>query len=736
MAMFRKSSVAISVQVLLAISQTPALADVVQLGTVQVVQSRGDAVPNAATSIPTNAPSSVSIEAVQPQSIINRDYIQENAVAGANFTDIVNIAPSVLSVDPNGPGLMESQSLTLRGFQDGQYNVTFDGIPWGDSNDFTHHSTVYFMPQDFGGIVVDRGPGDASTFGNATFGGTFAISSKALSDTAKRSAFVSMGSWNTRLLGVQNESGLVGENNDTKYYLSFKDLASDGFIANAGQARQNFFAKAEKEVSSDTTLTAVAMVNHTLQHTPYGATSAQLAQYGYNAGLTTSASSEANTAWNYDQLRTDFEYIGLKTKAGEWTLDNKLYTYAYTHYGFYGWNTGSVSLADTQADGGTSNGSNNVPGGRMHNNYRSVGDMLNASKELGPGKLQVGVWFDRQQDDRMEQQVDWTLGGVGWAAPNTVSDPAYGPGVDRDMKNTLVTFQTYAKYDWMVASDWQLGVGGKYASFERDLNAVVNQKTLTPFAGSATWSKFLPSLNAKYFMDKNSVLYAQYSEGFLAPNLNVFYKTTPNLSQVQPTNTKNYQVGGTWARNDYNLGVAAYHIDSTNLASGVACPAGMVGTCYNVTGGVKFDGVELEGSKRLNNVFSIYANYAVNNYKTDDGSVLQNTPKNNAGLGLIYTRGNWYSTLMTKLVSNRYSNVDANGNNLQLPGYAVTNFTLRYKFDGSDQVLPKDAKLSLKINNLFNKQGPLASINSDASGNPMYFMMPTRSYMVDLELPF
>ena len=89
----------------------------------------------------------------------------------------MQIAPSVWSVDPNGPGMMESQSggPYLRGFANGQYNVTFDGIPWGDSNDFTQHSTSYFMPQDTGSIVVDRGPGDASNIGNATFGGTMAV---------------------------------------------------------------------------------------------------------------------------------------------------------------------------------------------------------------------------------------------------------------------------------------------------------------------------------------------------------------------------------------------------------------------------------------------------------------------------------------------------------------------------------------------------------------------------------
>jgi iron complex outermembrane recepter protein len=66
------------------------------------------------------------------------------------LTDIISFTPSVWTVDPNGPGMMENLDTSIRGFQDGFCNVTFDGIPWGDSNDFTHYSTSYFMPQNIG----------------------------------------------------------------------------------------------------------------------------------------------------------------------------------------------------------------------------------------------------------------------------------------------------------------------------------------------------------------------------------------------------------------------------------------------------------------------------------------------------------------------------------------------------------------------------------------------------------
>jgi len=126
---------------------------------------------------PQGAPSQGSLVAVQPQSIVGADFIQNNDAPAVNYTDIIKFTPSVWTVDPNGPGLMENLGTSIRGFQDGQFNVTLDGIPWGDSNDFTHHSTSYFMSQDIGNVIVDRGPGNAATVGDATFGGTIYMQS-------------------------------------------------------------------------------------------------------------------------------------------------------------------------------------------------------------------------------------------------------------------------------------------------------------------------------------------------------------------------------------------------------------------------------------------------------------------------------------------------------------------------------------------------------------------------------
>ncbi len=675
------------------------------------------------------APSQISLDATQPQSIMNQHFIEENAVAGSNYADLINLTPSVMSIDPNGSGLMESQSLTIRGFQDGQYNLTFDGIPWADSNDFTHHSTVYFMPQDMGEIVVDRGPGQASTIGDATFGGTIGINSKDVSNSRGGEVYGSAGSWRTGLLGAEYNTGVMKDANDSKLYISVKALDSNGFLTESNQSRENIFVKYEMPVSGTTTMTLVAMYNHTLQYVPYGSTPQQQALYGYNFGLVKDVHSESNHDWNYDQLKSDFEYFGLKSRQGSWTIDNKLYTYAYYHNGYSGANTGSVTAADTVADGGTTNGPNNVPGVQMHNNNRSIGDVLRAYNEIGSGKLETGVWFDYQKDDRFQQDVDWTLGGIPYGGEKN------GGSIQRAMNNTLTTFQPYVQYAWSLTPEWTVTPGVKYDSFKRDLSASVNQKTEVPFQGSETWSKLLPALDTHYALSQNASLYAQYSEGFLAPNLNVFYKTAPDLGSVKPTTTKNYQIGTNYVAGNFNLGADVYRIDSTSLASATACPAGYTG-CATLVPGARFDGVELEGTYKVTSAFSIYGNAAQNNYSTSDGSVLQNTPKKNAALGVIYQQGDLYSALTAKYAGSRYSNVDAGGNNLYFGGYTLTNFDLSYKMSSLKDFGNGNAKVSLKVGNLFNREGNFASLNSNPAGNPLYYVMPSRNYQISLAVPF
>ena len=131
---------------------------------------------------PDVAPAKASLNTTEPQTIINRSYIEDSVPPTADYVTILAITPSLTGADINGPGLSDGNvKNTLRGLPDGQYGMTFDGIPFGDTNGPTHHSASYFPATTIGAIEVERGPGNAGNLGPATFGGSINLYSETLS---------------------------------------------------------------------------------------------------------------------------------------------------------------------------------------------------------------------------------------------------------------------------------------------------------------------------------------------------------------------------------------------------------------------------------------------------------------------------------------------------------------------------------------------------------------------------
>src|SRR6478735_1785467 len=110
---------------------------------------------------PESAPAKSSLDTMQPQTIINKSYIEDSVSETADYTTILAIAPGMTGIDVNGPGLSDGGvKNTMRGLPDGSFGMTYDGIPFGDTNGPTHHSESYFPATTIGSIAVERGPGN------------------------------------------------------------------------------------------------------------------------------------------------------------------------------------------------------------------------------------------------------------------------------------------------------------------------------------------------------------------------------------------------------------------------------------------------------------------------------------------------------------------------------------------------------------------------------------------------
>jgi iron complex outermembrane receptor protein len=674
---------------------------------------------NAQTA-PAQAPTQGSLTATEPQSTISRHYIQNSTPPTANYTDIMKIAPSVSSITPNGPGLMESQATTIRGFQDGQYNVTFDGIPFADSNNFTHHSTSFFSSQPINSITVDRGPGDASQIGFATFGGTLAMQSKDPSLTPSASLLGTYGSYDTWLTGAEFNTGDLQQLGDARAMFGYTQSSSDGYLTGASQRRENAYFKFEKPLGDDTVLTLFGTYTKIHQNTPYGSSAAQIAEFGPDYGLSSNPLSQAYSGFNYDLINTDFEYIGIQTKVAQWAIDNKLYTYGYYHNGFQGVSPNSNLPYNAFSTKGPDLPSGNVAGLEMNNNYRAWGDVLRAQRDIGPGTLELGTWLTYQTNFRDQFEANATQ-NFGFVAPVM------------SMNDTLTTLEPYIQYALKLPYGLTITPGVKYVSFSRDLYSPMNQGSGQPADYGQTWTKVLPSLQIHEKINSNWSAYAQYAQGFLAPNLNSFY--IPNLtpsSQPSPEQTDNFQIGTTYKTNRLTASVDLYYIKFLNEVTSTNIGAD---TFYSNAGAAIYKGIETEATYYAGLGFSLYGNLTFNSARQNsDNSWMPFAPNKTAALGLLYEHGPLTGSLMTKFIGRQYGTT---GNKIPIGGFAETDLSAGYTFKNVSPLV-HDVRVGLQLDNIFNRTSidGFYGFAADASKTPLYWTLPGRAIFGTVQMDF
>ncbi|HEY5228927.1 MAG TPA: TonB-dependent receptor plug domain-containing protein, partial [Opitutaceae bacterium] len=214
---------------------TGADGNAVRLTEVEVTEGR--------TSALTQAPVDASLAAQEPQSVISAQTINNTIAPSADYATIANIAPSVVNIETEGPGLSESKMLSMRGFQDGQFNVTYDGIPFGDANGQTHHTTSYFPAKVLGGEVIERGPGTAADIGENTFGGTIGLLSKDPRPDMATVLTVSDGSWNTFVGNIEVNTGDIAKLNGASLVATYQYMSSDGYRSFSYLQRNTYYLK-------------------------------------------------------------------------------------------------------------------------------------------------------------------------------------------------------------------------------------------------------------------------------------------------------------------------------------------------------------------------------------------------------------------------------------------------------------------------------------------------------------
>ena len=202
------------------------------------------------------APSQGSLTARSAQSLISNEFIRNYTSPISDYSQVLQMAPGTFNVSANGPGLGDTKTF-FRGFKDGQYSMTYDGIPFNDTNDPTHHSWVFFPAQTIGSTVFERSPGSAASIGPSTYGGSVNLLSRSLGAQPLLNGTMSYGSFNTRMLDVDFNSGRFGPDGRSRFMIDAHEMRSDGYQTFNFQKRDAFSAKYQYTISDNTTLTGV-----------------------------------------------------------------------------------------------------------------------------------------------------------------------------------------------------------------------------------------------------------------------------------------------------------------------------------------------------------------------------------------------------------------------------------------------------------------------------------------------
>jgi len=710
------------------------------------------------------APSGNTLEATSARTEITPEFIKNFMSPIADYAEIVNYAPGTFSLNPNGIGLGQGKTF-FRGFSDGEYTMTFDGIPFEDTNSPTHHSWANFPSGWTTGVDFDRSAGLASDIGPTNFGGSIHLLSPQLSPDPDILATVSYGSWNTRLLQLDADSGFFGPDKKSSFLMDMQQLLSDGYQTDNFQKRVAGYGKYQYRFSDRTSLTLYGGLVDIWTNTPNttNPTAAQVAQYGDNfllqgnELLSTGAPNPYYFGFNFYHVQTDFEYAAYNTDLGNgWKFDTKAYTTRY-------WNKQNYQ------NGATVNLSLNKPSGvDKLNGYRHAGDTVTLSNASRWGIFRTGAWYDWAYTDRYQ-------------IPSNILTWADTPLGNFHEHFTTQSFMPFAEYEWHPLQKFVITAGIKAADYNMTLNQYQdNGKTVGCLGGTAStdpvtkapicigggpftthstnWNNWLPNLAARYFFKSNWSGYAQFSEGSVIPPSAVFDTLNGNpTTPAKPQLAKTYQVGSVIKFRRWTLDADAYYVHFQNAYDSYIDPTTNE-LVFIASGPINTKGIEAESNVIIGWGLSLYLNASMGSSKYQEGGFPNgglweaNSPKNVETIALLWRHKSWDLGFLDKRVGTMYND---NGSLTEIVGgvplpvpvdqaitinpFTVLNFNANYTI--KNQSWLRGSRIGLAINNLADSHNIVgitpftaatAAVPYVQNGGDQLNLLPGRSVMITL----
>jgi iron complex outermembrane receptor protein len=698
-----------------------------------------------------HALSQSSLDTETPKSEIGSEFIREFTPPDTDFTEIIQIAPGVVSYNSNGVGLGQG-TVYFRGFPDGNFDYTWDGIPFNDTNNPTHHSWVFFPGTWIGSVDFDRSPGTASTIGPATYGGSINLLSPEVPSEQSIQPQISYSSFNTLLIDGQYNTGMLGQKKNIGLELDVHRLSSDGFETGNDIFQNAGDIKVLWKPSDRTTVNGYSGVinvfSNAANNAPYRA---QIGAYGWNYMLETNDPTSAfYKAYNTNAIPTDFEYVGVRTALSHnWFVDVKPYTYSYYNHQYYANDPGSDTTGLATGPNGSSGyiteaNCSAAQAGRDKcatdklNSYRKYGETSTISQTSHFGIFRAGMWYEWSTSDRYQIPSD----------PITRQDQA----VPNFHENYWInSYNPFVEFEWHATPKLSVTAGFKYAYYTFALQQFAdNGKVVGTLPNNAPYvssergfGASLPSVSANYRLRNNWSIYGDFGKGDEIPPSSLFDVNGggPEVGAVgSPMMTTSYQGGTVLKLNRVTLDADYYAVKFQNNYISVTTanpnnPAYDLNEYYLGPDSLT-QGFEAETNASLTHGLNLYANGTVGkaNYTgkgVPSGLNVSDTPAYTQGLALTYQNKALDLGIDEKRIGRYFDGNGSYYNQVEIAPYNNVNLFLNYairKNSFFDQ-----SKIGFGINNLFNAESitDVALANSPTPINGSTYFATTATSPLD-----
>lgn len=701
----------------------------------------------------------VNAEEKTPVSYTN---ISENEIEKVNLGQdlpyLISLTPSVISSSDAGAGIGYTY-MTIRGSDASRINVTINGIPLNDSeSQGVWWVNMPDLSSSVSNIQIQRGVG-TSTNGGSAFGASVNLNTNGLKSKKYVTLNNSVGSYNSLKNNIEFGSGLL--KGKWAFDGRLSSITSDGYIDRASSnLKSSYFSGGY--YGENQSLKAIVFSGHERTYQAWNGV-----PQSYLDSLPTF------NAYNYEDEVDDYRQTHYQIHYNKQIKTNTFLNFA-AHYtkgaGYYeqyiGTNYNSILY-----DGNYIFGENNL------SFYGLEDTVINLIRQKWLDNDFYGVTFSANHTTK---KINLILGG----AANTYFGNHFGKVIWSELYSNMD--HEYYRND-ATKNDKNFYLKANY-TLTNKLNAYIDLQTRfidytfegydenENIIGQTVNLKFFnPKYGLFYSLSNNSSLYASYSEGKKEPNRNDYVESSPN-SRPKPEILFDTEIGYKYNSKNIALGLNLYNMDYKNqlVNTGEINDVG-ASIRSNINNSYR-RGIEIESVVQLTDKLRCSGNITLSENKIVShteyidnwdtwGKEITNYENTNISFSpriigkskINYNINNLNISWMFKHVGEQYID-NSESIERMLDDYSINNLLITYSLKFKNI---KDAKISLQVNNLFNKsysnrawvyrfvspnndsdpnwQDPVGYdpyINSDTDGYNMigYFPQATRNYMLGITL--